>query len=259
MTRARLVIESAEGAGHELELYGEASIGRAPDNLIRIDDPLVSQYHAVVERRGDAFWLSDLGSTNGTAVNSRPVASEHKLAGGDTISIGGVTSMTFYSGEAGPRPSGHPAPDLSESVSGAAPEAFDSSPEPAQDGASPRASGAMIFAAVVAGIAIATGAVLLALGVAGGRGGSVRVLSPETGSTIRGPQKIRVEAENSKEIEEVIYLLDGVAFTSADYPPFEATLDPAQLEAKVRNLDSGNHVLTVIVQEIGRASCRERV
>jgi len=78
---------------------------------------------------------------------------------------------------------------------------------------------------------------------------AVRVLSPETGSTIRGPQTIRIEAEEPKENDQVIYLLDGVEFASAEYPPFEVTLDPAQLGTKVRNLGSGNHVLTVTVQD----------
>ena len=77
----------------------------------------------------------------------------------------------------------------------------------------------------------------------------MRVLSPETGATVRGPQRIRVEAEEANEIEEVIYLIDGVRVASSDYPPFEVTLDPAELKTKVRNLDSGNHVLTLTVQD----------
>ena len=47
----------------------------------------------------------------------------------------------------------------------------------------------------------------------------------------------------------MIYLLDGIEFASAEHPPFEVTLDPAQLDTKVRNLKSGNHVLTVTVQD----------
>ena len=73
MTNAKLIIFSSDQPEREVELYGEASVGRAPDNSICIDDQAVSQYHAIIERRGDEFWLSDLGSTNGTTINSEPV------------------------------------------------------------------------------------------------------------------------------------------------------------------------------------------
>jgi pSer/pThr/pTyr-binding forkhead associated (FHA) protein len=99
MAEARLTISSAEGAEREFELRGEASIGRAPDNLIRINDALVSQYHAVIERRDDSFYLIDLGSTNGTTVNDEPVAGARKLSRGDMISIGGVATVAFQPDE----------------------------------------------------------------------------------------------------------------------------------------------------------------
>ena len=37
--------------------------------------------------RGGAFWISDLGSTNGTLVNGEPVI-ERQLTHGDLIAIG---------------------------------------------------------------------------------------------------------------------------------------------------------------------------
>ena len=119
----------------------------------------------------------------------------------------------------------------------------------ADTASTPHTSPLLIVAAVVAGIVIAGGAVFLALSFVSDSDASVRVLSPETGATIRGPQTIRIEAESAKDIDEVIYLLDGIEFASAEHPPFEVTLDPAQLDTKVRNLKSGNHVLTVTVQD----------
>ncbi|HEX5733768.1 MAG TPA: FHA domain-containing protein [Blastocatellia bacterium] len=246
MAEARLTISSAGGAEREFELKGEASIGRAPDNLIRINDALVSQYHAVIEKRDDSFYLIDLGSTNGTTVNGDPVAEERKLSRGDMISIGGVATVAFqpdeYSSQADTRI--HPESDSAQAAADT-----DSDLESARTNAPPRTSLWMIVAAVVAGIVLAGGAVMIAAGVFSGSEGTVRVLSPETGATIRGPQRVRVEAEEISEIEEVIYLIDGVRVASSDYPPFEVTLDPADLRRKVRNLDSGNHVLTVNVQD----------
>lgn len=246
MTNAKLIILLPDQSEREVELYREASVGRAPDNSICVDEPLVSQYHAIIERRGDGFWLSDLGSTNGTTVNGEPVEGERRLRNGDLISIGGAASIAFHSDEDLPRSPRAATETLGENLSIAPPE--DHSPS-GESGATRHSSPLLIVAAVVAGIAIAGGAVFLALNIIGDSDSSIRVLSPETGSTIRGPQTIRVEAESEKDIDEVIYLLDGVEFASAEHPPFEVTLDPAQLGAKVRNLKSGSHVLTVTVQD----------
>ena len=244
MTNAKLIIFSPKQPEREVELYGEASVGRAPDNTVCIDDQAVSQYHAIIERRGDEFWLSDFGSTNGTTINGEPVTRERRLHNGDLISVGGTASMAFHSDEVLPE-----SPRVAaESISTATSDDHAASQSP--DAAStPHASPLLIVAAVVAGLAIAGGAVFLALSFVGDSDSSVRVLSPETGATIRGPQTIRIEAESEKDIDEVIYLLDGIEFAIAEHPPFEVTLDPAQLDAKVRNLKSGNHVLTVTVQD----------
>ena len=40
-----------------------------------------------IEVRAGAFWISDLGSTNGTLVNGEPVI-EKQLSDGDLIAIG---------------------------------------------------------------------------------------------------------------------------------------------------------------------------
>ena len=244
MTNAKLIILSPNQPEREVELYGEASVGRAPDNSICIDDQEVSQYHAIIERRGDEFWLSDLGSTNGTTINSEAVTGERRLHNGDLISVGGAASIAFHSDEDLPQSPRAAA----ESISIATPDDH-TVPQSADTASTPHTSPLLIVAAVVAGLAIAGGAVFLALNIIGDSDSSVRVLSPETGATIRGPQTIRIEAESEKDIDEVIYLLDGIEFASAEHPPFEVTLDPAQLDTKVRNLKSGNHVLTVTVQD----------
>ena len=48
-------------------------MGRSPDNDLILRDPATSGHHARVERRGEQFWVVDLGSTNGTLVNGEPV------------------------------------------------------------------------------------------------------------------------------------------------------------------------------------------
>jgi signal transduction histidine kinase len=65
-------------------------IGRGDTSQIRIDDPMVSQTHAAVERAPDGgFQIRDLGSRRGTFVGSRKV-SEAPLRDGDELLIGPV-------------------------------------------------------------------------------------------------------------------------------------------------------------------------
>lgn len=44
------------------------TIGRAPDNDVVLDYPMISAYHARLIVEGDQVWLEDLGSANGTAI-----------------------------------------------------------------------------------------------------------------------------------------------------------------------------------------------
>lgn len=63
------------------------AIGRDAANDIALDSPKVSRKHARIERRGDAFVLRDLNSTNGTWVGAQRVQ-EYTLNDGDSIRIG---------------------------------------------------------------------------------------------------------------------------------------------------------------------------
>lgn len=67
-------------------------LGRSLDNDIVIADQRVSRYHAQVRWDGSAWRVSDLGSTNGTYVDDRPVegASLPLLPRG-TLKVGGHT------------------------------------------------------------------------------------------------------------------------------------------------------------------------
>lgn len=65
-------------------------IGRSGGDMI-VHDRRVSSKHAQLDISGPRIYtLKDLASTNGTAVNDRPISVGH-LEDGDTISFGGVT------------------------------------------------------------------------------------------------------------------------------------------------------------------------
>lgn len=64
-------------------------LGRSLDNDVVVEHPRVSRRHAQLRQREGRWWLIDLGSANGTAVNDQPV-SEAALQPGDVISLAGV-------------------------------------------------------------------------------------------------------------------------------------------------------------------------
>jgi peptidoglycan glycosyltransferase len=95
---ARLVWERSDGAPVEFPLEGDAlEVGRDEDAAIRIDEPLVSRRHARIERRGEAWVVVDLGSTNFTRVNGSRVLRECELADGDRLGFGRAACV-FRSG-----------------------------------------------------------------------------------------------------------------------------------------------------------------
>jgi pSer/pThr/pTyr-binding forkhead associated (FHA) protein len=86
--QSELTIESGPDAGHSHRAGDHAlRLGRSPDNDVILRDPATSGHHARLERRGDQFWIVDLGSTNGTLVNGEPVQ-EKQLNHGDRVTIG---------------------------------------------------------------------------------------------------------------------------------------------------------------------------
>ena len=88
---ALLTFEAGPFAGRIVALPNQMiTIGRAPDNDVVVGDPATSGHHGRIEVRNGSFWISDLGSTNGTLVNGEAVI-EHQLSDGDAIAIGQST------------------------------------------------------------------------------------------------------------------------------------------------------------------------
>ena len=65
------------------------TIGRAPDNMIVVDDSSVSGRHAEIRVAGKSCQLKDIGSTNGTRVNGNPIT-DTQLGHGDRVRFGAV-------------------------------------------------------------------------------------------------------------------------------------------------------------------------
>lgn len=77
--------------GHTLAEYNMTkeryTIGRLPDNDVRIDHATVSGHHSLIINILNDSFLEDLNSTNGTYVNGKLIK-KHALQHGDVITIG---------------------------------------------------------------------------------------------------------------------------------------------------------------------------
>lgn len=70
-----------------------AVLGRSSDADVQIEDPNISRRHAEVVQQGSAWWVVDLGSTNGVEVDGSRV-SRARLDDGTSFVIG-ETTVTF--------------------------------------------------------------------------------------------------------------------------------------------------------------------
>jgi hypothetical protein len=266
MSFAKLVVIQPGHQSPELELGPEVvTIGRALDNVVALaDDSNISRYHAEIERRGDGFWVVELGSSNGSTVNDERVDLERELANGDLICLGGSTMIEFHSSDLPfePQPAEHhetpPEPEPVAPLEGptvnasglAASQLPDAGTlaQQALPAAQPAAGlSALYIGGAIGGGLLVTGVVAAIFLFSSSRGckATVRIVSPQTGTTIKGPVPIRVETEEANCIDRVIYQIDSVKVASSEIAPYQAMLDPADISG----LAPGNHVLTATVED----------
>lgn len=88
--RPRLLVESSPAleAGSDVELEGGLTIGRSGAADVSLADQYVSHMHARIVRRGDYYFVEDLGSTNGTFLNDNRVEKSAQLKVHDTLRMG---------------------------------------------------------------------------------------------------------------------------------------------------------------------------
>ena len=90
MPRASLSLRVVEGDGRgaSVPVVGSrVTMGRLSSCDLVVQDSTVSREHAALVRRGDRWWVVDLGSTNGTKVNGIQAA-EQPVQPGDRIEMG---------------------------------------------------------------------------------------------------------------------------------------------------------------------------
>ncbi len=91
-------------AGEEFGLSEvENTIGRTDENFILLSDTSISRQHARIVRDGEIYTLMDLGSSNGSRVNGKDVATPTTLKPGDRVQFGNI-EFVFAEGNANINP-----------------------------------------------------------------------------------------------------------------------------------------------------------
>lgn len=85
---AKVVVTLNEQIEQEVALLkSRLTVGRRPNNDLVLDHLTVSGQHAAIDSAPNGVFILDLGSTNGTLVNSQPIT-KHLLQNDDVIEIG---------------------------------------------------------------------------------------------------------------------------------------------------------------------------
>jgi len=85
----KLKVCVGSSAGQELRVVGPRFfIGRSDDCQLRPKSELISRHHCVLLVDDEALVVRDLGSRNGTLVNSERVIGERELKPGDHLTVG---------------------------------------------------------------------------------------------------------------------------------------------------------------------------
>jgi two-component system, NtrC family, response regulator AtoC len=84
-----LVVGRDAYSTYDLPATGTLTIGRGESNVVRVDDPLASRAHARLYV-GDAMFIEDVGSVNGTRIKDQPLTPGERtpITIGETVQIG---------------------------------------------------------------------------------------------------------------------------------------------------------------------------
>jgi hypothetical protein len=86
---SHVVVHEADGAKpRTVRLNATTQIGRGSGCAIRLADTYVSQVHARIYGDDGAWYVEDMGSTNGTFLNDRKVSQAVEVHAGDVVRIG---------------------------------------------------------------------------------------------------------------------------------------------------------------------------
>ncbi|MCS7260451.1 MAG: FHA domain-containing protein, partial [Anaerolineae bacterium] len=210
-----LTIRHGKRAGQTFSASGPTvTIGRVSGNSVVIDDPQVSRHHASLTFEAGQWVLRDLGSTNGTTLNGKPVMAPVIVRNGDVIGLGevmvGVQLVGATESEAtaiGMRaPTARPMPTPAQPVAGSGARSSWMWP-------------VVIFVLLIAALAItAVLAFLLLRGPAAPP--QVAITAPPNGAIVSPGQEIEVQvvAQDARGVTRIDLWVDNVLYASQSAP-----------------------------------------
>jgi hypothetical protein len=96
MARLRIKFTDADGEEKVVNVDSpEFTIGRHSASDLPIVDSRLSRDHVMIERRGDAYFISDRGSSNGTKLNGVQLIEPTEIRNGDKADLGGGVVLQF--------------------------------------------------------------------------------------------------------------------------------------------------------------------
>jgi pSer/pThr/pTyr-binding forkhead associated (FHA) protein len=95
--KGRLIARSGQDAGKTWLIEDEVTLGRGPENRVRVKNERVSTRHARIflDPKAHCFMLEDLNSRNGTRVAGLYVRGPEKLLPLDIICLAGTVEFIF--------------------------------------------------------------------------------------------------------------------------------------------------------------------
>lgn len=100
-----LYAERGPGSGQLLPIaLGTLVVGRSSSADLRLPHASISRRHARLQRRGERFFIEDLGSQNGTYLEEERLSAEHEVLLGQRIHIGPAVLRLRRPGMADPLP-----------------------------------------------------------------------------------------------------------------------------------------------------------
>ncbi|HEY0429880.1 MAG TPA: FHA domain-containing protein [Pyrinomonadaceae bacterium] len=235
--------------GREIEIDETVTtIGRASDNTISFShDSNVSRFHVEIERRGEDFYLVELGSRNGTTVNDEPIETEKLLGDGDLITLGNSSVVEFYFETGAPEENAENSPHEIDSSNAFAAKEEAEIAKDAQTASKFPLMLAVAGAACGLAVVFVVAAILFSSSGAKPCEAKASITNPPDNELLRDATEITVQTEDRAECaRRAIFLLDGVEFASAAEQPFAASLDPNNYPELA---DGMNHSLKIVLED----------